>query len=200
MSHATLIDESYHNFIVIPNPSRSYICNEWCHAYRRVMSQSQCDTESLIELLSEENMKHSFHAQIEGRFIKGCPQRKGHHSEINGCHRERHCHWKTMQDGNDRVPNPDLKFRLAWKWGRAQIVTTQKQIELRFQYWSSIRMIAPPECQGQLIMTTFRLAGILRMNDTQIKHTFHIMGHFVTKTTNVHRVGGTHLHDLKLAQ
>ena len=27
-----------------------------------------------------------------------------------------------------------------------------------------------------------------------------IMGHFVTKTTNVHRVGGTHLHDLKLAQ
>jgi len=51
---------------------------------------------------------------------------------------------------------------------------------------------------SQLILTTFRLAGILRMNDTQFKHTFQIMGHFVTKTTSVHRVRGTNLHDLKL--
>jgi len=37
---------------------------------------------------------------------------------------------------------------LPEKWGRAQIVTTQDRTESRFQYWSSIRMIAQPGCQG----------------------------------------------------
>jgi len=50
---------------------------------------------------------HRRFSQIEGRFVKGRPQRKGHDSQINRCHRDRSNRSKIMQDGNDRIPNPN---------------------------------------------------------------------------------------------
>jgi hypothetical protein len=60
---------------------------------------------------------HRRFSQIEGRFIKGHSQRKGHDSEINQYHRDRSNHRRLCWDGNDRIPNPDQNHRLARKMG-----------------------------------------------------------------------------------
>jgi len=75
--------------------------------------QDQCEHDHQLKL-DEHHMRFS---QIEGRFIKGHSQRKGHDSEINQCHRDRSNRRRLCWDGNDRIPNPDPNHRLARKRG-----------------------------------------------------------------------------------